>query len=73
MTTGVPVVDFSAYSLDRSLPDEGTFQDLIDGVYDAITTIGFVYLSNHGIPEKEVNNQRPGLAVRGLVRFGFSL
>ena len=30
-------------------------QELADQVYQAFTTIGFVYLKNHGIPQEVVN------------------
>ncbi|XP_077986048.1 uncharacterized protein LOC144440545 [Glandiceps talaboti] len=52
----VPVVDFSAYSVDRNSPDSELFPKLIDDVHDAFTTIGFVYLKNHGIDERTIKN-----------------
>ncbi|XP_077986047.1 uncharacterized protein LOC144440544 [Glandiceps talaboti] len=52
----VPVVDFSAYSVDRHSPDSELFPKLIDDVHDAFTTIGFVYLTNHGIDERMIEN-----------------
>ncbi|XP_077986153.1 uncharacterized protein LOC144440641 [Glandiceps talaboti] len=52
----VPVVDFSAYSVDRNSPDSELFPKLIDDIHDAFTTIGFVYLKNHGIDERMIEN-----------------
>ncbi|XP_077986165.1 uncharacterized protein LOC144440653 [Glandiceps talaboti] len=50
---GIPVIDFDAYSLSKDRPSEDNLQRLADEVYNAFSTIGFVYLENHGIqPEK---------------------
>ena len=54
---GIPVVDFSAMSLENKNPlSEGdpSIRDLADQVYQAFSTIGFVYLRNHGIPQEMV-------------------
>ena len=54
---GIPVVDFSAMSLENKNPlneDDATIRDLADQVYQAFSTIGFVYLRNHGIPQQMV-------------------
>ncbi|XP_033101873.1 probable iron/ascorbate oxidoreductase DDB_G0283291 [Anneissia japonica] len=51
----IPVVDFSAYRLDRNVPDEAKFPLLITEVYKAFSKIGFVYLVNTGIPSKIVS------------------
>ena len=54
---GIPVVDFSAMSLENKSPlsdDDPTIRDLADQVYQAFSTIGFVYLRNHGIPQEMV-------------------
>ena len=54
---GIPVVDFSAMSLENKNPlseDDPTIRDLADQVYQAFSTIGFVYLRNHGIPQEMV-------------------
>ncbi|XP_072044890.1 uncharacterized protein [Amphiura filiformis] len=51
----VPIVDFSAYSLDRDEPDLERFQKLIDDIYKAFTTTGFVYLKNYaGVLDEKV-------------------
>jgi len=55
---GIPVVDFSAMSLENKNPlseDDPAIRDLADQVYQAFSTIGFVYLRNHGIPQEMVS------------------
>lgn len=54
-TNAVPVVDFSAYSLEKDKPDEKFLQKLVDEVLNAFTTIGFVYLKNTGCPPEVVS------------------
>ena len=56
--SGIPVVDFSAMSLKHKDPlkeNAEAVQELADQVYQAFTTIGFVYLKNHGIPQEVVS------------------
>ena len=56
---GIPVVDFSAMSLENKDPlskNNETIKDLADQVYQAFSTIGFVYLKNHGIPQEMVSS-----------------
>ena len=50
----IPVVDFSAMSLDVKDPDQSSpaVKDLAKQVYQAFSTIGFVYITNHGIPQE---------------------
>ena len=55
VVTSIPIVDFSAYNLEREEPDAAHFQTLIDEVYEAFSTIGFVYLKNFGIPQTKVS------------------
>ncbi|XP_071478190.1 uncharacterized protein [Diadema antillarum] len=52
----IPVIDFSAYSLDRNEPDSDRIQSLVNDVHEALKTVGFLYLVNHGIPEATVNS-----------------
>ncbi|XP_002740221.1 uncharacterized protein LOC100367849 [Saccoglossus kowalevskii] len=52
----IPVIDFTAYGLQRESPDEECFQELIDDVHNALKTIGFLYLTNHGIPQELIDN-----------------
>ena len=54
----IPVVDFSAMSLKNNDPPDKNSQaikTLADQLYQAFSTIGFVYLKNHGIPQEEVS------------------
>ena len=55
----VPVVDFSAYSLniEREEVDVQAYQALAVDLHRAFSTIGFVYLQNHGIPGEQVDLQ----------------
>ncbi|XP_077978753.1 uncharacterized protein LOC144434172 [Glandiceps talaboti] len=54
-TTGIPVIDFSAYSVDKDDVSEDKIEKLIDELYHAFSTVGFVYLSNHGINLEKLN------------------
>ena len=57
-TRAIPIVDFSAMSLQNAnLPDNNSqaIKTLADQLYRAFSTIGFVYLKNHGIPQEEVS------------------
>ena len=57
-TCAIPIVDFSAMSLQNTdLPDNNSqaIKTLADQLYRAFSTIGFVYLKNHGIPQEEVS------------------
>ena len=51
---GIPVVDFSAMSLDVKDPDLSSqaVKDLANQVYQAFSTIGVVYITNYGIPQE---------------------
>lgn len=52
----VPVIDFSAYNLGRESPDPERLQQLVDEVHTAMTTIGFFYLKNFGIPAQKIKD-----------------
>ncbi|XP_063970998.1 uncharacterized protein LOC129282952 [Lytechinus pictus] len=56
MVDRVPIIDFSAYSLDRENPVPEEFPKLIDDVHNALTTIGFMYLKNCGIPVQTIED-----------------
>ncbi|XP_077986152.1 uncharacterized protein LOC144440640 [Glandiceps talaboti] len=56
MTSDIPVIDFSAYSLDKDMVCEENLQSLVDEIHHAFSTIGFIYLKNHGIHPEQVNN-----------------
>nr|XP_058970280.1 uncharacterized protein LOC131796687 [Pocillopora verrucosa] len=58
-TDEIPVVDFSALSLENKDPFSKISKDieeLADQVYQAFSTIGFVYLKNHGIPQEVIDS-----------------
>ena len=55
----IPIVDFRAMSLEYKEPLKENEQDvkiIADQVYQAFSTIGFVYLKNHGIPQEMVRS-----------------
>lgn len=55
--TAIPVIDLAPYSL--SVPaddvDSKVLQEIAEELCKAFTTVGFVYLKNHGIPQKVVS------------------
>lgn len=54
----IPVVDFGIMGLNcQNTPslDEESVKLLADKIYTAFSTIGFVYLTNHGISDAEVS------------------
>ena len=55
--SGIPVVDFSAMSLQNESSvreNSDAVKQLAEHVHQAFSTIGFVYLKNHGIPQEKV-------------------
>ena len=54
----IAVVDFACFNYfdgaDLSEPN-AEVERLAQEIYDAFTTIGFVFIKNHGIPEEEVS------------------
>ena len=56
MASAIPVVDFSSYNINGENFDETNpeINKLAQEIYEAFTTVGFVYIKNHGIPESEV-------------------
>ena len=55
--SGIPVVDFGAMSLEHDIrpnTDSQAVQTLSKQIYSAFSTIGFVYLKNHGIHQQKV-------------------
>lgn len=52
----LPIVDFSAYSLDVNKSDinQDSYEALVKQIYDALSRTGIVYLKNHGITQKAV-------------------
>ena len=56
----IPVVDFSAMSIKHKDPLNENLEAVrivADQVHQAFSTIGFVYLKNHGIPEETVGDK----------------
>lgn len=54
----VQVVDFQALSITRKETPpvtDNTVQELAKNLYSACSTVGFVYLKNHGISQDEVS------------------
>eukprot|EP00058_Branchiostoma_floridae_P022065 XP_002607555.1 hypothetical protein BRAFLDRAFT_71419 [Branchiostoma floridae] len=49
-TSHIPILDFSSYSLLKGAVDEDELQPLATQLVQAFSTVGFVYLCNHGIP-----------------------
>ena len=58
MESSIPVVDFSQMSLKKGTDHEDyapeSIQQLADEIHRAFSTVGFVYLKNHGIPQQKV-------------------
>ena len=51
----IPIVDFSAMNLEGALNENGQAVKIVaEQLYRAFSTIGFVYLQNHGIPQEMV-------------------
>lgn len=53
----IPIVDFSVMSVEQKDPLKENFEAVkivADEVYQAFSTIGFVFLKNHGIPQETV-------------------
>ena len=53
----IPVVDFSLYSVDKDLIHEDSefTRQLADDIANAFSTVGFLYLKNHGISSEVVS------------------
>ena len=53
----IPLVDFSVMSLNCQNPpsqNEESVRILAEKIHKAFSTIGFVYLTNHGLSDEEV-------------------
>ena len=69
--TEIPIVDFNAMSLEHEDPLKESFEAvkiLADQVFQAFSTIGFVYLKNHGIPQETVSNATTTVIVCSTTR-----
>ena len=56
MESFIPVVDFSQMSVEKVTEDDSpeSIQRLPDEIHRAFSTVVFVYLKNHGIPQEKV-------------------
>ena len=56
MESTIPVVDFSQMSVEKITEDYSpeSIQHLAHETHQAFSTMGFVYLKNHGIPQEKV-------------------
>ena len=56
MEKSIPVVDFSQMSLEKVgiAGSSESVQQLADKIHQAFSTVGFVYIKNHGIPQEKV-------------------
>jgi isopenicillin N synthase-like dioxygenase len=55
MASEIPVIDFSSFNIGENFDEtKPEINKLAQEIHDAFTTIGFVYIKNHGIPESEV-------------------
>jgi len=57
----IPVVDFGIMGLNCKAPpshDDESVKALAEKIYTAFSTIGFVYLTNHGISDTEISDIR---------------
>ncbi|XP_077990929.1 uncharacterized protein LOC144445261 [Glandiceps talaboti] len=52
----IPVIDFEAYGLHRSKPDEDKLQQLVSDVDRAFSTNGIAYIVNHGISKEQITS-----------------
>ncbi len=49
------MIDFSSFNNNDNFDEtEPEVNRLAQEIYDAFTTVGFVYIKNHGIPESQV-------------------
>ena len=67
----IPIVDFNAMSLEHEDPLKESFEAvkiLADQVFQAFSTIGFVYLKNHGIPQETVSKPATTVIVCSITR-----
>ena len=53
--TKIPLLDISCISLQHVDVAYKNYEELGTRLCDALSTCGFAYLSNHGIPERTIN------------------
>ncbi|XP_046551295.1 2-oxoglutarate-dependent dioxygenase htyE-like [Haliotis rubra] len=59
MADTVPIIDFSAYGLqitDRDSVSNSELDILASNVCQALSTVGFLYIKNHGMPQKKIDD-----------------
>ncbi|XP_071114329.1 uncharacterized protein [Haliotis cracherodii] len=59
MADKVPVIDFAAYRLQISDPEsvsDSDLETLADSFYNALSTVGFCYIKNHGLSQDKVDD-----------------
>ena len=56
----LPVLDFSCLGIDKGEDgiNAGNVKPLADKIIEAFSSIGYVYLINHGIPDEDVSHTR---------------
>ena len=56
MESSIPVVDFGSMCLGKTAEQCSAqgIRQLADEIYQAFSTVGFVYIKNHGIPQEKV-------------------
>ena len=55
----IPVVDFGAMNSLKAAHEDcpsAAIKQLADEIYQAFSTVGFIYLKNHGILQEKVTN-----------------
>ncbi len=50
----IPTVDFLHLSEPKKNPSEQEWKNAAQNIFDALSSIGFVYLTNHGVPSNVV-------------------
>lgn len=56
-SASIPIIDFGQMSLQKTIDDcsPENMQQLADKIHQAFSTIGFVYIKNHGIPQEKID------------------
>lgn len=70
--SGIPLVDFSAMSVEHEMVSSYSDDQVLEiarQIHQAFSTVGFVYLKNHGISQNTV--RKHFLRVQFLQKFDF--
>ena len=55
MSSEIPIIDFSPFHVGENFDEtKPEINNLAQEIYDAFTSVGFMYIKNHGIPESQV-------------------